>query len=181
MGQGTDGKLTIEKLDMILTCFRTLGGFPVINLTTDTAFTPDQTETTLTGNRDIKNEQTPGGMFGNTTSTTASQELFGNPSQASTNPAVAAQGPTRSTTEQTSARSDSLESQEYNKTLRESLVDRTTVTPGKNTNPLEKKRDQGNSGSKRKYLKQTQLGDIPLQTTAFYPMHRECKSVTDPK
>jgi hypothetical protein len=28
-------------------------------------------------------------------------------------------------------------------------------------------------------MKQTQLGDIPLPTTAFYPMHRECKSVTD--
>jgi hypothetical protein len=28
-------------------------------------------------------------------------------------------------------------------------------------------------------LKQTLLGEIPLPTTAYYPMHRECKSVTD--
>jgi hypothetical protein len=109
MGQGTDGKLTIDKLDMILTCFRTLGEFPIIDLTTDTLFIPDQKGTTLTGNLEIKNEQTPGGMFGYTTSTTASRELFGNttPSQASTNPAVTAKDPTRSTTEQTSAQSDS--------------------------------------------------------------------------
>jgi hypothetical protein len=138
MSQGTDGKLTIDKLDLILTCFRTLRGFPVIDLTTDTTFTPDQTETTLTGNRDIKNEQTPGGMFSNTTSTTASQELSGNPSQASTNPAVAATDPTRSTTEQTIARSNIQEAQEYTNAMQNSLVDRTTVTPGKNTNPLGK-------------------------------------------
>jgi hypothetical protein len=179
MGRGTDGKLTIEKLDMILVCFRTLGGFPVIDLTTDTPLTPDQTKTTLTGNLDIKNKQTPGGMFGNTTSTTASRELFGNPSQASTNPAVAAKDPTRSTTEQTSAWSDSQEAQEYTDTMRNSLVDRTTITPGKNTNTIGKKGDRGNSGSKLKNMKQTQLGDIPLPITAFYPMHRECKSVTD--
>jgi hypothetical protein len=29
-------------------------------------------------------------------------------------------------------------------------------------------------------LKQTTLGDIPLPTTAYYPMHKDCKSVTDP-
>jgi hypothetical protein len=179
MGQGTDGKLTIDKLDLILTCFRTLGGFPVIDLTTDTPFTPDQTETTLTGNRDIKNEQTPGGMFGNTTSTTVSQELFGNPSQASTNPAVAAADPTRSTTEHTSARSNIQEAQEYTNAMQNCLVDRTTVNPGKNSNPFRKKRKQSTSGSKRKNLKQQTLGEIPLPTTALYPMHRECKSVTD--
>jgi hypothetical protein len=108
MGQGTDGKLTIEELDMILTCFRTLGEFPIIHLTTDTPFIPDQQEAPLTGNLDIKNEPTPGGRLGNTTSTTASRELFGDttPSQAPTNPAVAAKDPTRSTTEQTSAQSD---------------------------------------------------------------------------
>jgi hypothetical protein len=31
MGQGTDGKLTIDKLDMILVCFQTLGEFPIID------------------------------------------------------------------------------------------------------------------------------------------------------
>jgi hypothetical protein len=180
IGQGTDGKLTIDKLDMILTCFRTLGRFPIIDLTTDTPFTQDQKETTLTGNLDIKNEQTPGGMFGNTTSTTTSRELFGNttPSQASTNLAVAAKDPTRSTTEHTNAQSDSQEAQEYTNAMRNIMMDRTTVTPGKETNTLGKKRCRGNSGSRRK-VKQTQLGDIPLPTTAFYPMHRECKSVTD--
>jgi hypothetical protein len=78
IGPGTDGKLTIDKLEMILVCFRTLGEFHLIDLTTDTPFTPDQKETTLTGSLDIKNEQTPGGLFGNTTSTTASRGLFGN-------------------------------------------------------------------------------------------------------
>jgi hypothetical protein len=103
IGQGTDGKLTINKLDMILVCFRTLGEFPIIDLTTDIPFTPDQKETTFTGSLDIKNEPTPGGLFGNTTRKTASRGLFGNPTppQASTSPAVAANDPTRSTTEQT--------------------------------------------------------------------------------
>jgi hypothetical protein len=60
--QGTDGKLTIEKLDVILVCWRNLGEYPIIDLTTDTVFTP--------GNRDIKHEPTPGGLFGNTTKRT---------------------------------------------------------------------------------------------------------------
>jgi hypothetical protein len=60
MGLGTDGKLTFEKLDIILTCFQTLREFPIIDLTTNTPFIPDQKETPLTGNLDIKNEQTPG-------------------------------------------------------------------------------------------------------------------------
>jgi hypothetical protein len=117
IGQGTDDKLTIEKLDMILVCLRTLGEYPIIDLTTDTVFTPDQKETTFTGNRDIK--PTPEGLFGNTTRKTASRGLFGNttPSQESTSPAVAAKDPTRSTAEQTSARSDSQETQEYTKAL----------------------------------------------------------------
>jgi hypothetical protein len=76
--QGTDGKITIEKLDMILVCLRTLGEYPIIDLTTDTVFTPDQKETTFTGNLDIKNEPTPGGLFGNTTRKTAPRGLFGN-------------------------------------------------------------------------------------------------------
>jgi hypothetical protein len=181
IGQGTDGKLTIDKLDMILVCFRTLGEFPIIDLTTDTPFTPDQKETTLTGSLDIKNEQTPGGLFGNTTSTTASRGLFGNtiPSQASTSPAVAAKDPTRSTMEQTSAWSDRQETQQYIKALREIMVGRTTVTHSTDTNTLGKKDNWDNSRTRCKNLKQTLLGDIPLPTTAYYPMHRECKSVTD--
>jgi hypothetical protein len=118
IGQGTDGKLTIEKLDMILVCLWALGEYPIIDLPTDNVFTPDQKEATFTGNLDIKNdEQTPGGRFGNTTRKTASRGLFAytTPSQASTSPAVAAKDPTRSTTEQTSARSDSQETQEYTK------------------------------------------------------------------
>jgi hypothetical protein len=59
------------------------------------------------------------------------------------------------------------------------MVDRTTVTPGNYTNTLGKKCERDNSRTRRKNLKQTLLGDIPLQTTAYYPMHRECKSVTD--
>jgi hypothetical protein len=58
-------------------------------------------------------------------------------------------------------------------------MDRTTVIPGNDTNTLRKKRDRGNSGSKRRGWKQTQLRDIPLPTTAFFPMHKECRSVTD--
>jgi hypothetical protein len=166
---------------MILMCFRTLGKFPIINLTTDTPFIPDQKETTLTGNLDIKNEQKPGGMFGNTTSTMASRELFGNttPSQASTNPAVAAKDPTRSTTEQTSTRSDRQEEQEYTNAMQNSIMDRTTVTPGIDTNRLGEKHERDNSRTRRRGLKQTLLRDIPLPTTAYYPMHREYKSVTD--
>jgi hypothetical protein len=113
--QGTEGKLAIV-------CLRTLGEYPIIDLTTNTVFTPDQKETTFAGNRDIKNEPTPGGLFGNTTRTTAPRGLFGNttPPQASTSLAVAAKDPTRSTTEQTRARSDSQETQEYTDALRKS-------------------------------------------------------------
>jgi hypothetical protein len=58
--------------------------------------------------------------------------------------------------------------------------DRTTVTSGKDTNTLGKKRDQDNSRNRRRILKQQTLRDIPLPTTAYYPMHKDCKSVTDP-
>jgi hypothetical protein len=155
IGQGTDGKLTIEELDVILVCLRTLGEYPIIDITTDTPFTPDQKEATFTGNLDIKRESTPGGLFGNTTRRTTPGGLFGNttPPQASTSPAVAAKDPTKSTTEQPSARSDSQETQEYNKALRESMLDRTTVTPGTDTNTLGKKRDRDNSRNRRCSLK----------------------------
>jgi hypothetical protein len=174
------GKLTIEKLDVILVSLRTLGEYPIIDLTTDTVFTPDQKETTFTGNRDIK--PTPEGLFGNTTRTTAPRGLFGNttPPQAATSPAVAAKDPTRFTAEQTRARSGSQETQEYTDALRESMLDRTTVTPGTDTNTLGKKRETDNSRTRRHSLKQTKLGDIPLPTMTYYPMHKDCKSVTDP-
>jgi hypothetical protein len=71
-GPGTDGTLTIENLETILVCLRSLSEYPLIDPITDTPVILDQKETTLTGNLNIKNEQTPGGMFGNTTSTTAS-------------------------------------------------------------------------------------------------------------
>jgi hypothetical protein len=107
-GQSMDGTFTIEKLETILVCLKSVGEYPIIDLTTDTPVIPDQKETTITVNLNIKNEPTPGGRSGNTTSTTAARELFGDtpPSQASTNRAVAAKDPTRSTTEQSSARSD---------------------------------------------------------------------------
>jgi hypothetical protein len=160
-------KLTFEKLETILVCLRTLGEYPIIDLTTDTTFTPDQKEATFTGNLDIKSESTPGGLFGNTTRKMTQGGLFGNttPPQASTSPAVAAKDPTKSTTEQTSARSDSQGTQEYNEALRESMQDRTTVTPGKDTNTLGKKRNRDNSRNSRHILKQQTLGDIPLPTT----------------
>jgi hypothetical protein len=89
-------------------CLKNVGEYHHIDLTGDTPVIPEQKGTTFTGNLDIKNEPTPGGRLGNTINTTASRELFGNttPSQAPTNPAVAAKDPTRSTTEQTSARGD---------------------------------------------------------------------------
>jgi hypothetical protein len=123
IGQGTEGKLTIEKLETILVCLRTLSEYPIIDLTTDTAFTPDQKEATFTGNLDIKSETAPGGLLCNITRKTTPGGLFGNttPPQASTSPAVAAKDPTKSTTEQTSAKSDSQETQEYNEALRESM------------------------------------------------------------
>jgi hypothetical protein len=162
-------------------CLRSLGEYPIIDLTTDTPVIPEQKETTITGNLDIKNEPTPGERLGSTTNTTASRELFGNttPSQAPTNPAVAAKDPTRSTAEQTSARSDRQEEQEYTNAMQNSILDITTVTPSNDASTGREKRDQGNSGSRRKNLKQQTLGDIPLPITAYYPMHRECKSVTD--
>jgi hypothetical protein len=58
-GQDTDGKLTIANLEMILVCLRSLGEYPLIDLTTDTPVIPDQKKTTITGNLDIKNEPTP--------------------------------------------------------------------------------------------------------------------------
>jgi hypothetical protein len=181
IGQGTDGKLTITKLETILMFLRSLGKYPIIDLTTDTPVIPDQKETTITCNLDIKNEPAPGGMFGNTTSTTASRELFGNttPSQAPTNPAVAAKDPTRSTMEQTSTRSDRQEEQEYTNAMRNSIMDTTTVTPSIDASTLGGKRNRGSSGSKRRGWSQTKIGNIPLPTTAFYPRYRECKSVTD--
>jgi hypothetical protein len=92
---------------------------------------------------------------------------------------VAAKDPTRSTTEQTSARSDRQEEQEYTNAMQNSIMARTTVTPSNDANTGEKNRDRGNSGSRHKNLKQQTLRDIPLPITACYPMHRECKSATD--
>jgi hypothetical protein len=114
-GQSKDDTLTIEKLETILVCLKNVGEYHHIDLTGDTPVIPEQKGTTFTGNLDINNEPAPGGRLGNTTNTTASRELFGNttPSQAPTNPAVAAKDPTRSTAEQTSARSDRQEEQEY--------------------------------------------------------------------
>jgi hypothetical protein len=62
--------------------------------------------------------------------------------------------------------------------MRDSILDTTTVTPGNDANTLGK-RDRGNGGFKRRGWKQMHLGDIPLPITAFYPMHRERKSITD--
>jgi hypothetical protein len=109
-------------------------------------------ETTITGNLDIKNEPIPGGMFSNTTSTTAARELFGNttPSQAPKNPAVAAKDPTRSTTEQTSAQSNRQEEQEFTNAMPNSITDTTTVTPSINASTLGEKRERGSTGSKRR-------------------------------
>jgi hypothetical protein len=59
------------------------------------------------------------------------------------------------------------------------MVDRTTVTPGKDTNTLGKKRDRDNSRTRRKNLKQQTLGDIPLPIMTYYPIRKGCKSVTD--
>jgi hypothetical protein len=139
-GQSTDGTLTIKKLEMILVCLQNVGEYHCINLTKNTPVIPDQQGTTFTGNLDIRNEPTPKGRSGNTANTTASRELFDNttPSQAPTNPAVAAKDPTRSTTEQTSARSDRQEEQDYSNAMRESILDTTTVTPNNNSNTLEK-------------------------------------------
>jgi hypothetical protein len=139
-GQNKDSTLTIVKLETILVCLKNVGENQHIDLTGDTPIFPEQNGTTFTGNRDIKNELTPRGGLGNTTNTTASRELFGNttPTQAPTNQAVAAKDPTRSTTEQTSARSDIQEEQEYTNAMQNSLLDRTTVTPGNYTNTLGK-------------------------------------------
>jgi hypothetical protein len=103
-------------------------------------------EQKITGNLDIEDEPTPGGRLGNTTNTTASQELFGNttPSQAPTNPAVAAKDPNRSTTEQTGAWSDRQEEQDYINTMQDIILDTTTVTPNNNTSTVKKKRNRGN-------------------------------------
>jgi hypothetical protein len=62
--QCTDGTLTIDKLEMILMCLRNIGEYSVIDLITNTKFTPDQKEATITGNLDIKMEATTTGMFG---------------------------------------------------------------------------------------------------------------------
>jgi hypothetical protein len=133
-------------------CLKNVGEYHYIDLTMDTPVIPDQKGTTSTGNLDIKNEPTPGGRLGNTTNTTASRELFGSttPSQAPTNLAVAAKDPTRSTTEETSARSDRQEEQDYTNAMRDSILDTTTVTPNNDTSTGGKKRDQGNGGPKRR-------------------------------
>jgi hypothetical protein len=92
---------------------------------------------------------------------------------------VAAKDPTRSTTEQTSARSNRQEEQDYTNAMQDSILDTTTVTPNNNTSTFEKKRNRGNGGPKHCSWNQTKIGDIPLPITAFYPRNRECKSVTD--
>jgi hypothetical protein len=88
---------------------------------------------------------------------------------------VAAKDPTKSTTEQTSACSNSQETQEYNEAIRESVQDRTTVTPGKDT----KKRDRGNSKNRRRSMKQLTFGESPPPVTTSFPVHKDCKPVTD--
>jgi hypothetical protein len=125
--QCMDGTLTIDKLETILMYLKSVGEYPIIDLTTDTTFTPDQKDATITGNLGIKREAILGGLFGTTT-----------PLQAYTSLAVAAKDPTKSTTEQTSARSDRQEEQEFDAAIRESILDGTTVTPGQDTNLLGK-------------------------------------------
>jgi hypothetical protein len=117
-------------------CLKNVGEHQHIDLTGDTSGIPEQNGTTFTDNRDIKDELTPRGRLGNTTKTTASRNLFGdtNPAQAHTNQAMAAMDPTRSTMEQTSARSDRQEEQNYNDAMRDSILDTTTVTPNNDIN-----------------------------------------------
>jgi hypothetical protein len=166
--QCMDGTLTIDKLETILMYLKSVGEYPIIDLTTDTTFTPDQKDATITGNLGIKREATPVGMFGTTT-----------PPHAYTSPAVAAKDPTNSITEQTSARSDRQEKQEFDAAMQESIRDGTTVTPGKDNNPLSKKRARDNSRDRRRSLKQQMLGDIPPPVTSSFPVQKSCKSVTD--
>jgi hypothetical protein len=59
------------------------------------------------------------------------------------------------------------------------MLDRTTVTPSTDTNTLREKHKGDNSRTRHRGLKQTLIGDIPLPTTAYYRMHKDCKSVTD--
>jgi hypothetical protein len=143
-GQNKDGTLTIEKLETILVCLKNVGEHPHIDLTRDTPIFPEQNDTPITGNLDIKNEVTSRGGLGNTTNTTASRDSFGNttPAPAPTDQAVAAKDPTRSTTEQTSTRSNIQEEQEYTDAMQNSLVDIPTVTTGNYNNTLRKKRDR---------------------------------------
>jgi hypothetical protein len=170
--QSMDGTLTIEKLETILVCMKNVGEYHYIDLTNDTPVIPDQKETTFTGNLDIRNEPTPGGRLGNTANTMASRELFGNttPSQAPTNPAVAAKDLTiRSTTEQTSARSDRREEQEYTNAMQNSIQDITTVTPNNNASTGEKKRDRVIVGPDKKKLGTTNARRHPTTNNGLSP------------
>jgi hypothetical protein len=63
--------------------------------------------------------------------------------------------------------------------MQNSLVDITTVTPGNYTSTSGNKRDRGKGWANRRGWNQTKIGDIPPPRTAYYPRHRECKSVTD--
>jgi hypothetical protein len=176
-GQSTDGKLTIEKLEMILVCLKNVGEYHYIDLTIDTPDIPEQQRQTVTVNREVKNEPTPNQRSG----ATKPRALFGNnnPEQAHTNEAIAAKDPTRSTTEQPSTRSDAQEEQEYADALENSLGDGTKVTPGNdNSTSGTKKRDRDTHGPNRNSYQLT-LGNIPQPITACYPRYTECKSVTD--
>jgi hypothetical protein len=166
--QCTDGTLTIDKLEMILMCLQGVGEHPIIDLTTDTKFTPDQKEATDTCNLDIWMEAATTGRFGPTSLP-----------HASTSPAVAAKDTTKSTTEPTSARSNSQGEQEYHIAVRESLQDGTKVTPSKDNNPSGKKRERHTSRDRRHYSKQQTLRDIQKPVTFPYPSQGSCKSITD--
>jgi hypothetical protein len=174
-GRSTDGKLTIEKLEMIIICLKSVGEFHHIDLTIDTPVIPEQQGQTVTGTREVKDEPTPNQRSG----TSTPRELFGNNNQeqAHTDQAIAAMDPARSTTEQPSTRSDIQEQQKDTDALQNSLVDRTTVTPGDDKNTSGTKRDRDKSY--RRNWNQTTIGDIAPPPTACYPRHNECRSVTD--